>query len=254
MISTCDGWGIPKCDCCVAGVLSYFELHNEPCSEETTRQIAVDVTRTLPLHCWFSRHPQRGRESLQRLLHALSVRLGADIGYVQGMNMIASLALIHMNDEERSFWFCVAYMEHYNMMHFYKNGLKFLQVCMDALDECIASHLPKLSLHLKSIGISSIMFSSPWFLTLFAYNLPFRQSTVIMDSFIVSGLKWKLVFMFAMEYLRHVQSKLLRSKVNYKTCDAAMISHYHLTYVCVVSIINLRCVISLRESHYYSLK
>lgn len=191
--------------------LSYEQLLKS--ETESKRQIDVDVPRTMPEHCWV-RARAAGQHSLQRVLHALAVRLGPKTGYVQGMNMIVSLILVNMGcDEELAFWTSVAYMEHFQMRRFYEDGMIPLQTAMKKLDRLILLRFPRLHEHLRRIGIDIAMFASPWFLTLFVYNLSFRQSTWMLDVFFLIGIGGELVYRFGLEYIGFRRKALLHSKV-----------------------------------------
>ncbi|KAM9699235.1 TBC1 domain family member 2A-like, partial [Menidia menidia] len=72
-----------------------------------SRQIQLDVRRTLTSNRLFCSSAQ---QQLQRLLLAFSLHRPA-VGYCQGLNRLAGVALLVLQDEEEAFWLLVAVVE-----------------------------------------------------------------------------------------------------------------------------------------------
>lgn len=66
-----------------------------------TAQIEMDITRTLTDNVFFRSGP--GKQKLRQVLIAYS-RRNREVGYCQGMNMIAAMLLLSMPTEEDAFW------------------------------------------------------------------------------------------------------------------------------------------------------
>lgn len=64
---------------------------------ESYNEIILDVQRTFPNHVFFSTTTV-GKDSLKNVLNAVS-KVYKDMGYCQGLNFLAGLFLLYMNDE-----------------------------------------------------------------------------------------------------------------------------------------------------------
>ena len=73
---------------------------------KTGKVIARDVPRTLPLLL-----SDAQREALERLLRCYALRSQKTVGYAQGMNVLAAIALLSGAGEEGSFWLLAALVE-----------------------------------------------------------------------------------------------------------------------------------------------
>lgn len=183
---------------------SYFNAHQD---ESVIRQIEVDVPRTYSDHRFFT---GPGRGQLTRLLNALADRLGKDVRYVQGMNIVTGLILLVCDDEEMAFWIVVAFMERLNMKALYVDGLDQLQACLRTLGQLISSKLPDVRRYFGEEGIEPFCYGTPWFLTMFAYALPVRQCARLFDvAFIMhQGQEW--VYRFAIAYVQSVAPAIVK--------------------------------------------
>eukprot|EP00474_Spongospora_subterranea_P011562 CRZ12020.1 hypothetical protein [Spongospora subterranea] len=189
--------------------ISYAQYLLEPCPT-AHRQIEVDIPRTYSEHRYFT-ESGLGRERLKRLLHGLAIRLGPDTGYVQGMNMIAALLLLVFdNDEESAFWTLAAYMEQLNMKRLYQDGMDYLTLCLHRLGRLISTTYPQLEHHFGKENIEPFCYGTPWFLTLFAYNLPIRQCCRVFDAAFALNMGEELIYRFSLTYIRRVLPDLLR--------------------------------------------
>ena len=64
---------------------------------EANNDIELDINRTFPNHPFFSQNPL-GQTCLKTVLNALA-KVYKEMGYCQGLNFIAGVFLIYMNDE-----------------------------------------------------------------------------------------------------------------------------------------------------------
>jgi len=68
--------------------------------------------------------------------------------------------------------------------------------------------LPKLFNHLQTEGVSAQIYATQWFMTLFAYNLPFEVVLRIWDILLSEGVK--ILFRFSIYLMQHYESQFLK--------------------------------------------
>jgi hypothetical protein len=176
----------------------------------TVAQVQVDAPRTFSTHPYF-RENSLGRHRLIRLLHAIASRLEPAIGYVQGMNMVAAVILFVVDDEEDAFWVLVAFMESLNMKAMYADGLRSLTENLNRLGQSISLLMPQLRSHFGQENIEPFCYATPWFLTMFAYNLPVRQVVRLYDVAFCLQKGHAFVHRFALVFIESVMEELLKS-------------------------------------------
>ena len=131
--------------------------------------------------------------------------------YCQGMNFIArSLLKIAGDVEPLAFLLLVSLFQNYGFCLLMNiNDMRRVQLCFFQLDSLIKVHLPLLSQHFAQEGVSSQMYASSWFMTLFSKNdvLPPRLSTIVVQGFFWHG--WPLLFQVAIAILSSLERMLL---------------------------------------------
>ena len=95
--------------------------HKEQKMSTATKQIELDLARTFPTHKDFCDLECEGIAKLRRVLVAFSWH-NPVIGYCQGMNMMAALLLLIL-DEEMAFWGLIAVVEHILPKAYYGSGM-----------------------------------------------------------------------------------------------------------------------------------
>jgi hypothetical protein len=83
-----------------------LELKNE----EEEYNITKDINRTFPELNKFKEDISSGKNKLFNVLKAYSC-YDNEIGYVQGMNYLAAMLLLYIEDEVKCFW-CLVYLLH----------------------------------------------------------------------------------------------------------------------------------------------
>ncbi|XP_034055996.1 TBC1 domain family member 2A-like isoform X4 [Gymnodraco acuticeps] len=96
-----------------------------PCP--ASRQIQLDLHRTLTTNQHFSSPSSPALQQLRRVLLAFSWQNPA-IGYCQGLNRLAALALLVLQSEEEAFWCLVAVVENILPPDYYTKQLLASQV------------------------------------------------------------------------------------------------------------------------------
>jgi len=164
---------------------------------EKERELMIDVERTCSALNFFAEGGS-GRIMLAHLLRAWVVydaqsldeeTLRQSIGYVQGMNFIATTLLWHCGREECAFWLFVAMMEGYGLRCMFQApdmfGLKMRSFTMTQL---LHHQMPDVSDHLAEYLRNSLsLLLTEWLLTLFANSVPLVPLAEFWDSFFEHG-------------------------------------------------------------------
>lgn len=151
-------------------------------------EIVRDLSRTYPSHVYYQQRQGPGQRSLFNVLKACSV-YDHSIGYVQGMGFLAGLLLLYMSEED-AFWTLVALLKGHGrapLEGLYQAGLPLLHQYTYQFGELVRERLPTLAAHLQAQGVEAPTYCSQWFLTAFAYTLPFEHLVRVWDVFMFSG-------------------------------------------------------------------
>jgi hypothetical protein len=127
-------------------------------------QIDMDIHRTLTDNVFFRKGP--GVAKLREVLLAYS-RRNPEVGYCQGMNLIAASLLLIMPTAEDAFWILTSMIENILPLHYYDHGLLASRADQHVLRRYITEVLPKLSAHLDDLGIELEALTFQWFLSIF---------------------------------------------------------------------------------------
>ena len=123
------------------------------------------------------------------------------------MAFVAGLLLVYM-PEEPAFFMLQALMRspRYALAGMYSPGLPRYAMVVYVYEALLARFLPRLSRHLRLLGVEHSMYASQWFITLFSYSFPFSVVTRAWDMFLVEG--WKAIFRVALA-LMHLHERSL---------------------------------------------
>lgn len=127
-------------------------------------QIDMDIRRTLTDNVFFRRGP--GVDKLKEVLLAYS-RRNSEVGYCQGMNLIAASLLLVTPTAEDAFWILASMIEIILPQHYYDHGLLASRADQVVLRQYISELLPKLSAHLEDLGVELEALTFQWFLSVF---------------------------------------------------------------------------------------
>lgn len=170
--------------------------------EKWFKQIELDLLRTLPNNRHFEDPNSRGVQRVRRILRAYAC-FNQTVGYCQGMNRLAAMALLVLPEEE-AFWCLVAIIQCIMPKDYYlKPWLAQVDCCV--LSDLLEKKLPKLHRHLVRNDIQLTLFT--WFFTIFVDG--FRPELIlrIWDCFLLEGDK--VLFRFALSILHISQDELL---------------------------------------------
>ncbi|XP_074533292.1 uncharacterized protein LOC141796205 [Halichoeres trimaculatus] len=173
------------------------------------RQIALDLQRSFPTHrSLMGDSPEaiEGQAKLFRVLLAYA-KYNPNIGYCQGMSYLAAVLLMQLEEEE-AFWALTALLDRPKYLaEMFDTSLTKVQHQAKMFDQILKHRKPKLYQHMESVGVLSIHFVMPWFLTLFT-SLPCWDSVLaVWDLIILQGLL--AVFRTALTIIELLEPKLM---------------------------------------------
>ncbi|KAL9027381.1 MAG: hypothetical protein Q9196_004086, partial [Gyalolechia fulgens] len=146
----------------------YYEdlVHRNSEGDDPTilTQIEMDIHRTLTDNVFFRKGP--GVSKLNEVLLAYS-RRNAEVGYCQGMNLIAASLLLIMPTAEDAFWLLTSIIENILPEQYYDQSLLASRADQKVLQSYIMEILPKLHAHFDALGIELEALTFQWFLSLF---------------------------------------------------------------------------------------
>ncbi|PRD18672.1 UNVERIFIED_CONTAM: tbc1d2b, partial [Trichonephila clavipes] len=149
--------------------------------------IELDLLRTLPNNCHYENLDSDGIPKLRRVLLAYS-RHDPVVGYCQGLNRLAAIALLFM-DEEDAFWCLVAIIKFIMPDGYYTRTLITSHVDQKVLKDIMIDKLPRLHAHFEQNNVDLSLFTFNWFLTIFVDNVPVEIYLRIWDVFLYEGSK-----------------------------------------------------------------
>ncbi|KAM9675738.1 TBC1 domain family member 2A isoform 4-T4 [Dama dama] len=187
----------------------YQELlsRSQACKHPAARQIELDLNRTFPNNKHFTCPTSGFPDKLRRVLLAFSWQ-NPTIGYCQGLNRLAAIALLVLDEEESAFWCLVAIVETIMPADYYSKTLLASQVDQRVLQDLLLEKLPRLTAHLgqRHVDLSFITFN--WFLVVFADSLISNILLQVWDAFLYEGIK--VVFRYALAIFKYNEEALLR--------------------------------------------
>ncbi|KAF2355674.1 SH3 domain [Trinorchestia longiramus] len=165
----------------------YEELVSASSSDilSTNRQIEKDLLRTLPSNACFSHVNATGIPRLRRLLRAMAW-FYPDIGYCQGMGMIAANLLLFL-EEEDAFWLMCTIVEDLLPASYYSSTLMGVQADQRVLQSLVSSFLPSLASVIAEHDIEVSLITLHWFVTVFASVLHVKLLIRTWDLFFCEG-------------------------------------------------------------------
>lgn len=150
-------------------------------------------------------------DRLGNVLKAYSIYDPA-VGYVQGLNFLAAPILLQCSEPE-AFSLLVTLMKQHDLRSMYLPDMPGLHTKLYQFDRLLEDNLPKVHIHLQRAGVTSSMYASQWFLTLFAYKFPIPLVLRIFDIVVLEGLNSILKFGIAL-IQKNAQQILTKTKLD----------------------------------------
>ncbi|KYN34093.1 USP6 N-terminal-like protein [Trachymyrmex septentrionalis] len=151
------------------------------------RQIDADVARQYRDHINYRERYSIKQKSMFYVLAAYSM-YNMEVGYCQGMSVLAGLLLLYM-DEEDAFWGLSVLLadQKYSMHGFYVDGFPKLNRFIEHHDKIMNKFLPKLKRKMDKCGCDSILYALKWFFVVFQERTPVSLGLRIWDIFLLDG-------------------------------------------------------------------
>ncbi|KAI1175705.1 TBC domain protein [Nemania sp. FL0916] len=170
-------------------------------------QIEMDVHRTLTDNIFFRRGP--GVAKLGEVLRAYA-RRNSEVGYCQGMNLIAANLLLIMPSTEDTFWVLVSVIELILPRGYYDHSLMASRADQNVLRQYVTAVLPKLSQHLDSLSIELEALTFQWFLSVFTDCLSAEALFRVWDVVLCINDGSTFLFQVALALLKLNEPQLLQ--------------------------------------------
>jgi hypothetical protein len=170
-------------------------------------QIEMDIRRTLTDNIFFRKGP--GVQKLNEVLRAYS-RRNKDVGYCQGMNLIAANLLLIMPSAEEAFWVLASIVEKILPQGYYDHSLISSRADQQVLRHYVSTVLPKLSAHLDSLSIELEALTFQWFLSVFTDCLCAEALFRVWDVVLCTNDGSTFLFQVALALLKLNEGNLLQ--------------------------------------------
>jgi small G protein signaling modulator 3 len=174
---------------------------------QAVSQIQMDITRTLTDNIFFRKGP--GVAKLKEVLLAYS-RRNPDVGYCQGMNLIAANLLLIMPSAEDTFWILASIVERILPEGYYDHSLLTSRADQHVLRQYVTHVLPRLSQHLEELCIELEALTFQWFLSVFTDCLSAEALFRVWDVVLCTHDGSTFLFQVALALLKLNEQQLLQ--------------------------------------------
>ncbi|XP_061690425.1 TBC1 domain family member 2A isoform X2 [Syngnathoides biaculeatus] len=177
------------------------------CPHPASRQIQLDLHRTLTSNLHFSSPSSPAHQQLQRILLAFSWQ-NPSVGYCQGLNRLAAIALLVLQSEEEAFWCVVAVVDAIMPQDYYSKNLLAAQADQYVLKDFLVEKVPRLAAHFDLYGVDVSLVTLNWFLVVFVESLPSDILLPVWDAFLHEGTK--VMFRYALALFKYKEDDILK--------------------------------------------
>ncbi|KAJ9103284.1 hypothetical protein QFC21_002707 [Naganishia friedmannii] len=160
-------------------------VHHADTQHPTLLEIEKDVRRTFPTNVFFGGDGV-GCDKLRRCLTAYAWR-DPQIGYCQGMNLIAATLLLTYDDEEQAYWTFVSIIRNMLPEDWFTPSLQGSMIEQSVINDLVDTLLPNVAAHLMEMGVEVSAITFGWILSIFANCLPIETVLRVWDCFMVEG-------------------------------------------------------------------
>ena len=172
--------------------------------------IDVDLIRT-PFICKHQEHIEKVKWILRCLNYAKP-----DIGYYQGMNFLILFFYQLLNyDEEKTFYYLFSLETETKYQDIFLDDLRMLKIFFVVLDKIINLYKPEIYYKFVDNYLSTNIFSTPWFATLFSNaSKVFEQKNApkfvlkVLEDFFLDG--WSAIFNCGFTLIKYYYDKIMK--------------------------------------------
>ena len=175
--------------------LNYKPQHNNYallrvyCEENSELSIKKDLGRTFPEEGYFGKGSS-GRRSLYNILTAFA-SAHPEIGYCQGMNyLVGILLLVSDGNESEVYGVLEQLLGELGFSGLFDFGFPCVKELCSKFHSGLNKYCRKVSVHLNEIGMDDNLWLVKWFMTMFAYSLPFSKVVRIWDAVFAKGMHY----------------------------------------------------------------
>ena len=175
-------------------------------------QIKKDLTRTLPGNSSF----QYGNNNYNKLYHILTAysNFNKNIGYVQGLNVLAANSIFAFEKEVDAFLFLDALIQKFRLEDFIGVSNK-LSSKLEDICNCINKYIPKIKEFFSKMNLNYEFFIAGWVVTLFSNSMDNQYLFYIWDYMIIFG--WEYFYCFVAAVLKKYENEILSLQLNMLT-------------------------------------
>ncbi|XP_055488447.1 TBC1 domain family member 2A [Leucoraja erinacea] len=184
--------------------------------QAASKQIELDLPRTLTNNTHFSSPSSKMVQMLRRMLLAYSWQ-NPDIGYCQGLNRLAGIALLVLQEEEDAFWCLVAIADCIMPEDYYSKTLTGSQVDQRVFKDLLSEKMPRLVSHFDQYNVDLSYVTFNWFLVVFVDSLLSDILLRVWDAFLYEGTK--VIFRYALAIFKCNEEDILKLHDNLAIYD-----------------------------------
>ncbi|XP_067839645.1 TBC1 domain family member 2A [Heptranchias perlo] len=174
--------------------------------QAASKQIELDLLRTLTNNRLFASPTSKLVQKLRRVLLAYSWQ-NPDIGYCQGLNRLAAVALLILREED-AFWCLVAIIDCIMPEDYYSKTLTGSQVDQRVFKDLLSEKLPRLTSHFDQYNVDLSYITFNWFLVVFVDSLLTDILLRVWDAFLYEGTK--VIFRYALAIFKYNEEEILK--------------------------------------------
>jgi len=172
-----------------------------------SKQIDLDVKREFREHRLFAKRYGHGQIMLYNVLKAYSV-YNPNLGYTQGMSILAALLLMYM-EEEDAFWTFATVMKHpkHLMEATFAEGLPRLAESFYVHERLLSKHMGKLFAHMNEHSVLTSAYATRWYMQVMIGILPWDVALVVWDLFLSEG--YKVIYSIVYSLMKLLEKDLI---------------------------------------------
>eukprot|EP00658_Telonema_sp_P-2_P054831 TRINITY_DN4360_c0_g1_i4.p1 TRINITY_DN4360_c0_g1~~TRINITY_DN4360_c0_g1_i4.p1 ORF type:complete len:848 (-),score=247.34 TRINITY_DN4360_c0_g1_i4:342-2885(-) len=149
-------------------------------------QVAKDLYRSIPNNIYFRSANAHCFGALKRVLLAYALH-NMSVGYCQGMNVLCSMLLLIMTEEDA--FFMLKIIVERILPSYFGQGLSGLTTDMSIIEAMMEDRSSELIEHLNTIGMPMHVVTTRWLLCIFVNAMPSEGALRIWDCVLLEGRK-----------------------------------------------------------------
>ena len=173
-------------------------------------EISKDLTRTFPKDKSFSKDSKNSHK-LYNVLTCYS-NYNKNIGYAQGINFMAAIAICMFDQEEISFMFLDSLINRFELNNYLSVDNKNLIGKLSHFSRYLHKYIPDIISFLDKHEINHGFFSHGWILTLFSNSMKKEYLIYTWAFMIIFG--WKFFYSFVIQILLWYKKDIFKSNIN----------------------------------------